>query len=100
MASKHVYAFGDGSAEAGHDKKLLGGKGAGLMEMSRLGVAGPPRFTITHEVCTFFQQHGGSYPEALAAQVEENLQLLEKRIGRRIGDAANPPLVSVPRRAR
>ena len=60
MASKFVYAFGAGSAEGdGSQKELLGGKGAGLAEMSRLGIPVPPGFTITTEVCAWFQEHGG-----------------------------------------
>ena len=66
MAAKYVYAFGGGAAEGdGSQKDLLGGKGAGLAEMSRLGIPVPPGFTITTEVCTLFQDHGGSYPEGL-----------------------------------
>jgi pyruvate,orthophosphate dikinase len=96
MAGKHVYSFGDGSADgANADKLLLGGKGAGLAEMSRLGVPVPPGFTITTEVCTWFQAHGGSYPPGLAEEVDEHLRLLESRMGRRFGDANDPLLVSV-----
>src|SRR4029079_18006947 len=95
MSSKNVYSFGDGSAEGGHDKRLLGGKGAGLAEMSRLGVPVPPGFTINTEVCTHFQRHDGGYPEGLKEEVEDAIRLLEKRLGRRFGDAGNPLLVSV-----
>ena len=66
MPAKNVYAFGGGSAEGdGTQKNLLGGKGAGLAEMSRLGIPVPPGFTITTEVCTFYQEHDGAYPESL-----------------------------------
>ena len=96
MAAKHVYSFGDGTADgANADKLLLGGKGAGLAEMSRLAVPVPPGFTITTEVCIAYQAHGGSYPEGLREEVEESLRLLERRMGRRFGDAADPLLVSV-----
>jgi len=96
MAAKHVYSFGDGAADgANADKLLLGGKGAGLAEMIRLGVPVPPGFTITTEVCTWFQAHAGNYPEGLGGEVEEHLALLERRMGRRFGDAADPLLVSV-----
>jgi pyruvate,orthophosphate dikinase len=96
MAAKHVYSFGEGSADgANADKLLLGGKGAGLAEMSRLGIPVPPGFTITTEVCAFFQAHGRGYPEELHTEVEEHLRVLERRMGRRFGDAADPLLVSV-----
>ncbi|HYO14423.1 MAG TPA: pyruvate, phosphate dikinase [Thermoanaerobaculia bacterium] len=96
MPAKYVYAFGGGSAEGdGSQKLLLGGKGAGLAEMSRLGIPVPPGFTITTEVCTFYQDHGGSYPEGLEREVEEHLRKLEELNGQRFGDPENPLLVSV-----
>ncbi len=96
MAAKHVYSFGAGTADgANADKLLLGGKGAGLAEMSRLGVPVPPGFTISTEVCTWFQAHDGSYPEGLREEVEQHLRRLEERLGRSLGDATDPLLVSV-----
>jgi pyruvate,orthophosphate dikinase len=96
MPAKYVYAFGGGSAEGdGTRKDLLGGKGAGLAEMSRLGIPVPPGFTLTTEVCTFYQDHESSYPEGLEREVETQLALLEERTGQRFGDPANPLLVSV-----
>ena len=96
MASKHVYAFGGGTADGrGDQKKLLGGKGAGLAEMSRLGIPVPPGFTITTEVCAHVQAHDGGYPEGLEAEVEEHLARLEERLGQRFGDPGAPLLVSV-----
>src|SRR4029079_8500129 len=96
MAEKNVYAFGGGAAEgAGKGKELLGGKGYGLAEMSRLGIPVPPGFTITTEVCTYFQEHGGSYPETLRDEVEAHLAKLEGLLGQRFGDRENPLLVSV-----
>jgi pyruvate,orthophosphate dikinase len=96
MPTKYVYAFGAGSAEGdGNQKSLLGGKGAGLAEMSRLGVPVPPGFTITTEVCAFFQEHAGSYPEGLKEEVGRQLALLEERCGQRFGDPSDPLLVSV-----
>src|SRR4051794_31448175 len=93
---KHVYAFGGGSAEGdGSQKNLLGGKGAGLAEMSRLGIPVPPGFTITTEVCTFYQQHDGSYPEGLEREVAGHLAKLEELTGQRFGDPGNPLPVSV-----
>ncbi|MEO6191579.1 MAG: pyruvate, phosphate dikinase, partial [Thermoanaerobaculia bacterium] len=85
-----------GSAEGdGTQKNLLGGKGAGLAEMSRLGIPVPPGFTITTEVCTFYQEHDGGYPENLEREVAEHLGRLEELTGQRFGDPGNPLLVSV-----
>src|SRR3954469_9142248 len=96
MPAKYVYAFGGGSAEGdGTQKNLLGGKGAGLAEMSRLGIPVPPGFTITTEVCTLYQEHDGSYPETLESEVAEQLARLETQAGQRFGDPRNPLLVSV-----
>ncbi len=96
MSTKYVYAFGGGTAEGeGSQKDLLGGKGAGLAEMCRIGIPVPPGFTITTEVCTFYQDHDGSYPESLADEVAEQLARLEAQAGQRFGDPANPLLVSV-----
>ena len=93
---KYVYAFGGGSAEGeGTQKNLLGGKGAGLAEMSRLGIPVPPGFTITTEVCTYYQQHDGSYPDGLKGEVAGHLAKLEELTGQRFGDPGNPLLVSV-----
>ena len=96
MTAKHVYSFGDGTADgANNDKLLLGGKGAGLAEMSRLGIPVPPGFTLTTEVCNWYQSHGDTYPDGLREEVEEHLGQLERRMGRRFGDASDPLLVSV-----
>lgn len=96
-----VYTFGDGKAEgqAGM-KNLLGGKGANLAEMSNLGLPVPPGFTITTEVCTYYYDHGRSYPEELKTQVENALDYVGRLTGRTFGDAANPLLVSVRSGAR
>jgi pyruvate,orthophosphate dikinase len=96
MPAKYVYAFGGGSAEGdGGQKNLLGGKGAGLAEMSRLGIPVPPGFTITTEVCTFYQEHDGSYPDGLEREAADHLARLEEQTGQRFGDPGNPLLVSV-----
>ncbi|HWM94945.1 MAG TPA: pyruvate, phosphate dikinase [Thermoanaerobaculia bacterium] len=93
---KYVYAFGGGSAEGeGSQKDLLGGKGAGLAEMSRLGIPVPPGFTITTEVCKHYQDHGNSYPEGMEQELQEHLQRLEALLDQRFGDPSNPLLVSV-----
>jgi pyruvate,orthophosphate dikinase len=96
-----VYTFGDGKAEgeAGM-KNLLGGKGANLAEMSNLGLPVPPGFTITTEVCTYYYDHGQSYPQELKSQVEKALSYVGGLTGRTFGDAANPLLVSVRSGAR
>src|SRR5712671_6723768 len=99
--AKWVYRFGDGAAEGSADmKNLLGGKGAGLAEMSNLGLPVPPGFTITTEVCTYFYAHEKSYPTELRDQVGDGLAALERSLGARFGDANNPLLVSVRSGAR
>ena len=96
-----VYGFGDGAAEGRADmKNLLGGKGAGLAEMSNLGLPVPPGFTITTEVCTYYYARGKSYPPELRDQVADGLAALERSLGARFGDANNPLLVSVRSGAR
>ncbi|MGH7097255.1 MAG: pyruvate, phosphate dikinase [Stellaceae bacterium] len=112
--TKWVYGFGLGSprdeiARGGDDgaaegraamRDLLGGKGAGLAEMSRLGLPVPPGFTITTKACTYFYEHGKSHPAGLEDQVAGSLAQLENRFGARFGDAQNPLLVSVRSGAR
>ncbi len=102
MASKKfVYFFGDGKAEGSADmKNLLGGKGANIAEMTSLGIPVPSGFTITTEVCTYFDQHGGKYPLGLKKQLETALKKLEKSMGAKFGDVDNPLLVSVRSGAR
>jgi len=91
-----VYPFGGGRA-AGRAtmRNLLGGKGAGLAEMAHLGLPVPPGFTITTEVCTYFYQHGKTYPKSLNGQVETALAAVGRIAGKKFGDAENPLLVSV-----
>ncbi len=95
VATKHVYYFGpsgtDGSAQM---KELLGGKGANLAEMTRIGLPVPAGFTITTEVCTYFYDHGQSYPPELRDQVAEAMRQMEKDMGAKFGDGENPLLVS------
>ena len=91
-----VYSFGDGQADGdGKMKALLGGKGAGLAEMTRLGLPVPPGFTITTETCTHWFQNGQSYPEGFWEQVQAGLKLVEDRTGKGFGSAENPLLFSV-----
>src|SRR5690242_7494385 len=98
---KWVYAFGGGKAEgrAGM-RNLLGGKGAGLAEMAQLGLPVPPGFTITTEVCTYFYQHGKTYPKDLRQQVDAALAAVGRITGKKFGDRENPLLVSVRSGAR
>jgi pyruvate,orthophosphate dikinase len=101
MAKKQVYFFGSGKAEGNAKmKELLGGKGANLAEMSRLGIPVPPGFTITTEVCTHFMNTRGKYPAGLAKEVEAALKKTEKVMGTRFGDPENPLLFSVRSGAR
>ncbi|HXZ25118.1 MAG TPA: pyruvate, phosphate dikinase [Nitrospiria bacterium] len=98
---KYVYYFGRGKAEGdGDDKALLGGKGAGLAEMTNLGIPVPPGFTITTEACVEFFARKSRYPDGMWEQVLANLRRLEQEIGKRFGDPANPLLVSVRSGAR
>jgi pyruvate,orthophosphate dikinase len=95
-STQWVYFFGGGSADGGADlKNLLGGKGANVAEMARLGIPVPPGFTLTTEVCTHFMRKNGEYPEGLREAVDASLSRLEKMTGKRFGDAKNPLLLSV-----
>ena len=93
---KYVYFFGAGKTEGnGQMKDVLGGKGAGLAEMTRIGLPVPAGFTISTEACDFYFRHGRKYPKELAAQVKANLSRLEKVTGKKLGDVRDPLLVSV-----
>jgi len=81
-------------------KPLLGGKGANLAEMTRIGLPVPPGFTITTEVCSYFYAHNRSYPPRLKAEVETALAKVEKSVGKKLGDKDRPLLVSVRSGAR
>jgi len=95
-AIKYVYDFAEGGRELAD---LLGGKGAGLAEMSRLGLPVPPGFTITTEACRYYL-HTGVAPEGLTGEIDEHLAVLEQRVGRRLGQPDDPLLVSVRSGAR
>ena len=101
-AAKYVYLFGNKKADGnGGMKPLLGGKGANLAEMSRIGLPVPPGFTITTEVCTYYYQNKKSYPKELDPQVKSGVAFIEKIMGTRFGDkTAMPLLVSVRSGAR
>ena len=101
QGEKYVYRFGRGHADGSADiKNLLGGKGAGLAEMTNIAVPVPPGFTITTEVCTAFYKNNRSYPDGLEAQVSDAVRFIEKLIERRFGDPEKPLLVSVRSGAR
>src|SRR5215471_7097630 len=98
---KYVFYFGDGHADGtGKMKPLLGGKGANLAEMTRIGLPVPPGFTITTEVCSYFYAHNRSYPPQLKPEVEAELAKVEKSVGKKFGDKERPLLVSVRSGAR
>ena len=93
---KYVYFFGNGRAEGRSDmKELLGGKGAGLAEMTNIGLPVPAGFTITTEVCDAYYKNNHKYPSGLKQEVEKNLKHLEKLVGKTLGDSNDPLLVSV-----
>src|SRR5437879_6618567 len=97
----YVYSFGDGHADgAGSMKPLLGGKGANLHEMTRIGLPVPPGFTITTEVCSYFYDHNRTYPRELQTQVAAALAKVEKSVDKKFGDKQRPLLVSVRSGAR
>ena len=101
-SSKYVYLFGNKKADGnGSMKPLLGGKGANLAEMTRIGLPVPPGFTITTEVCTYYYDNKKTYPKVLDAQAKEGIAFIEKIMGTKFGDqSAMPLLVSVRSGAR
>jgi pyruvate,orthophosphate dikinase len=103
-STRLVFPFGAGEsagdAAIANPKELLGGKGAGLREMTRLGIPVPPGFTITTDVCRYTMEHGGAFPAGLEAQVRDAMSAVEAAVGARFGDRENPLLVSVRSGAR
>ena len=98
---KLVYFFGDGRGDGdGKMKALLGGKGANLAEMTRIGLPVPPGFTITTEVCTWFNAHGKTLPKEIDAQIEDAITRIEKILGKGFGSVTNPLLFAVRSGAR
>jgi pyruvate,orthophosphate dikinase len=94
MPNRLVYYFGNGKAEGGReDKSLLGGKGANLAEMTRIGIPVPPGFTLTTDVCRFYLRDK-RYPDGLTVQVADAIRRLEKDTGKTFGGSSNPLLVS------
>ncbi|MBI1952577.1 MAG: pyruvate, phosphate dikinase [Candidatus Omnitrophica bacterium] len=99
--SKYVYFFGGGQADGSAKMRaLLGGKGANLAEMTRIGLPVPPGFTLSTEVCAHYNAHRKRYPASLAAEVERSLKRLEALTRKKLGDSHNPLLVSVRSGAR
>jgi pyruvate,orthophosphate dikinase len=93
---KWVYFFGAGKAEGdGTWRDLLGGKGAGLAEMTKIGLPVPAGFTISTEACDYFYKNGKKYPSELKKQVADNVTKLERATKKKLGDPKNPLLVSV-----
>src|ERR1700750_3049101 len=100
-SNKYVYTWGNKKADGGGSMKpLLGGKGANLAEMTRIGLPVPPGFTITTEVCTWFNQHGKTLPRELEGQVNEALVRIEKILSKGFGSTSNPLLFAVRSGAR
>src|ERR1700741_9975 len=100
-ASKYVYLFGSNKTDGnGSMKPLLGGKGANLAEMCRIGLPVPPGFTISTEVCTYYYANKRTYPSALRGQMESGIASIEEQTGKTFGDLKNPLLVSVRSGAR
>ncbi len=93
---KYVYSFGGGTADGdGTMKEVLGGKGAGLAEMSRAGVPVPPGFTISTEVCNLFFENGNKVPKEVDDEIHQAVAKLEKLMGKKLGGVTDPLLVSV-----
>src|SRR6202022_1162062 len=91
---KYVYYFGDGHADGtGKMKPLLGGKGANLAEMTRIGLPVPPGFTITTEVCTYYYAHNRTYPASLQAEIDKGVANMERIMGTKFGDTEKMPLL-------
>src|SRR5881394_2289331 len=100
-STKYVYLFGNKKADGtGKMKPLLGGKGANLAEMTRIGLPVPPGFTLTTEVCSYFYAHNRSYPPQLKAEVEAALAKVQTSVGNKLGSKERPLLVSVRSGAR
>src|SRR6201984_1428252 len=93
---KYVYFFGNGKADGNRNMKdLLGGKGAGLAEMTNAGLPVPPGFTVSTEVCNIYYREHGRIPKAIEVEVGANLKKLEREAHAALGSTDNPLLVSV-----
>src|SRR5690349_23946885 len=93
---KYVYFFGAGKADGTGDmREVLGGKGAGLAEMTKIGLPVPAGFTISTEACDYYYKHDKNFPSELKKQVTDNVAKLERATKKKLGDPKNPLLVSV-----
>ena len=93
-STKYVYTWGAGKADGdGSQKALLGGKGANLAEMTRIGLPVPPGFTISTDVCTYFYDHKKTYPASLEAEIRAGVANMEKIMGCQFGNAKGMPLL-------
>ena len=92
---KYVYDFGKKTDGDATQRELLGGKGANLAEMAKIGLPVPPGFTISTEVCTYFYKNKKSYPKVLDDQMRSSVALMEKQLGQKLGDLKKPLLLSV-----
>ncbi|HIG82278.1 MAG TPA: pyruvate, phosphate dikinase [Verrucomicrobiales bacterium] len=100
-AKKYVYHFGKSKTDGnGTMKALLGGKGANLAEMKRIGLPVPPGFTLTTDVCTYYYAHKKTYPREMQSQIKDGVRRMEKEMGKKLGDKKNPLLLSVRSGAR
>ena len=99
-AVKYSYDFGQKTDGSSKLRELLGGKGANLAEMARIGLPVPPGFTITTDVCSYFYDNGRQYPKTLAAEVKASVAQIEKEVGKKLGADKNPLLLSVRSGAR
>jgi len=99
-SQKYVYDFGNKTDGDATQRSLLGGKGANLAEMAKIGLPVPPGFTITTEVCTYFYANKKSYPKVLEEQVRASVARTEKQLGKKLGDLKKPLLLSVRSGAR
>src|ERR1700685_3078167 len=94
--SKYVYSFGGGTSDGdGTMKDTLGGKGAGLAEMSRAGLPVPPGFTIATDICNIYFQNNNRVPDDIQKDIDKAVVKLEKQMGQKLGDPSNPLLLSV-----
>ena len=87
---KYVFDFGKKTDGDAKQRELLGGKGANLAEMAKIGLPVPPGFTISTEVCTYFYKNKKSYPKVLDEQIRASVSLMEKQLGKKLGDLKNP----------
>merc|ERR1719210_2132320 len=93
---QYVYTFGNGKTEGDASmKNTLGGKGANLCEMVKLGIPIPPGFVMSTDCCEYYSKHNGQYPPEVKSAVEDALALTEANVGRKFGDVNDPLLVSV-----